>query len=428
MRRALILTMVMGGGLLAQKLSLQEVYAPRVKPDRVILNVTADMATSMAVTFRTSTAVTEAYAEIAVAEDGPLYPKSAKKVKATTATLKSDLGDANYHSVIFEGLQPATVYAYRVGSEAFWSEWHQFRTASQQPKPLTFIYFGDAQNDILSMWSRVVRDSFRQASEAAFILDAGDLVNEGPRDAQWGEWHEAAGWINAMTPSLPTPGNHEYHSLSPIKHLTEHWRAQFTLPENGISGLLESNYYIDVQGVRMISLNSNEKLKEQAVWLDKVLSNNRSKWTIVTFHHPVYSTAKGRDNKEVRAAWQPLFDKYAVDLVLQGHDHSYGRSNLLTGENARTGKNGTVYVVSVSGPKMYNLMKEDWMVRAAEQTQLYQVIRVDGDKLLFESRTGTGKLYDAFELRKRAGQSNEIINHVPDVPARVGLIKGKAED
>jgi hypothetical protein len=52
-------------------------------------------------------------------------------------------------------------------------------------------------------------------------------------------------------------------------------------------------------------------------------------------------------------------------------------------------------------------------VRFAEDTQLYQVITVDGDELRFEARTATNRLYDAFTLRKRAGRPNELIELLP---------------
>ncbi|HUG90707.1 MAG TPA: metallophosphoesterase, partial [Planctomycetaceae bacterium] len=109
-----------------------------------------------------------------------------------------------------------------------------------------------------------------------------------------------------------------------------------------------------------------------------------------------------------------------VDLVLQGHDHTYARSelvghqNVATGVGARSAEGGTVYVVSVSGPKMYRLDRKPVMVRVAEDTQLYQVIRVDGGELHYEARTATGRLYDAFTLRKRGEQTNELIERVPE--------------
>ena len=65
------------------------------------------------------------------------------------------LGVVHYHSAVFDGLQPDTLYAYRVrGAEGAWSEWIQTRTAPATG-PVKFAYFGDAQNGILSHWSRV---------------------------------------------------------------------------------------------------------------------------------------------------------------------------------------------------------------------------------------------------------------------------------
>ncbi|MCP5110744.1 MAG: metallophosphoesterase, partial [bacterium] len=295
---------------------------------------------------------------------------------------------------------------------------NQCRTANQGAAPLTFLYCGDAQNDLHEHWSRVVRMAFTQAPKANFILHAGDLVSKGNSDAEWGEWFRASGWIHRTIPAIVTPGNHEYPRQGGMRSLSYHWQPQFALPQNGADGVKESCYYTDIQGVRVISLNSNELEDEQGAWLDDVLANNPNRWTILTFHHPIYSSARGRDNKRLREAWQPIFDKHGVDLVLQGHDHSYGRSNMVTGVGERTGDNGAVYVVSVSGPKQYQVDRQPWMERLAEHTQLFQVIRISGDLLEYEARTARGVLYDAFALRKQEQGPNQLINGIPDTPER----------
>lgn len=394
------------------KIPAKVLHAPTPQPDRVILTWAGDPKTTQAVTWRTDTTVENAAAEIAVAEDGPLFRKKSRMVPARMERFTSDLGEALYHSVQFENLEPATKYVYRVGDGYNWSEWAHFTTASAKPAPLVFAYVGDAQNEIFDMWSRVVRSAYADAPKLNFLIHAGDLVNTADRDEQWGEWHRAAGWINMSVPSMPVPGNHEYGKQSNGERaLNRNWKPQFTLPGNGLSGLEETNYYIDIQGVRIVALNTNLRQQEQAEWLDRLLSNNPNKWTVVTHHHPIFSTAKGRDNAELRQALKPVYDKYRVDLVLTGHDHSYGRSNVVAGQNRREG--GTVYVVSVSGPKMYQVTPAPWMQRKAEDTQLYQIIRIDGDRLVYESRTARGALYDAFELRKRRNAANKIINRVP---------------
>jgi hypothetical protein len=398
----------------------EKLYGPSRDPDRIILTWDGDPATTQTVTWRTDASVGKPVAQIAESGDGPDFTKAARKVPVVSQTLDAELGTAQYHTAQFSGLEPKTLYSYRVGDGGHWSEWNQFRTASDRPDPLTFLYVGDAQNDIYSMWSRLIRMGFTEAPRTNFILHAGDLVNHGSSDVEWGEWLRAAGWINRSIPSLAVPGNHEYSkTLTGGRALTEYWRPQFGLPLNGLAGLEESCYYVDIQGVRIVALNSNERREEQAEWLDGLLANNPNRWTILTFHHPVFSSAKGRDNKELREAWQPVIDKHKVDLVLQGHDHTYARSNLVSGVNAKSGDHGTVYVVSVSGPKMYEVELNPVMARVAERTQLFQVIRVDGDSLEYEARTARGILYDAFELRKSDGEPNQLINRIPPVPQRV---------
>ena len=416
-------------------------YAPTTVPDRVILTWTGDPATSQAVTWRTSVDVTKAWAEIAIASANPAFEANAKKVDATSQLLKSNLNTAHYHTVEFTELQPETRYAYRVGDGRNFSEWFHFTTASVKAKPFRFIYFGDAQNNIRSLWSRVVREAYRDAPRAAFLLHAGDLVNKAESDAEWADWCSAGRWLNGMMPSIAVPGNHEQAKQKKgPKKISRHWRPQFAFPEHGPKGLEETCYTLVYQDVRFVCLNSNERHKDQALWMDKVLSENTARWTICSFHHPIYSTGKTRNNSVLRAMWKPVLDKHQVDLVLQGHDHTYGRTglntpivepdeaikNVMEGVNLVDGQTGTVYVVSVSGPKMYPMQKHPFMKHQSENTQLYQIIEVNGDELHYEARTAIGEPHDAFTLKKREGKINQMIEQVPRIPAADAQAKDMA--
>ncbi|HEV7379783.1 MAG TPA: fibronectin type III domain-containing protein, partial [Dyadobacter sp.] len=63
-------------------------YIPAAQPDRIILNVTVDPSTSMAVNWRTSSDVTESFAEIAVASADPRFTDKVTRLKAKSETLK----------------------------------------------------------------------------------------------------------------------------------------------------------------------------------------------------------------------------------------------------------------------------------------------------------------------------------------------------
>ncbi len=441
---ALALILLVGSSI-AQSQNQQVIYKapqyekewmqPHVYPDRIVLNYGANPTTTASVTWRTNTKVKTGYAEIAIATAAPKFWRTSRRIKATTTILDgSKVKDAeimaNYHSVTFEGLEPNTLYGYRVGDGNHWSEWIQFQTAAETNDKFSFLYIGDAQNYILELWSRLIRQGFKKAPNARFIVHAGDLVSDAHCEEQWEEWFNAGSFIHSMIAGFPTPGNHEYEPLyegqdDSLEVLSIQWCQQFTLPENGPKGideLKETTYYMDFQGARMISLNSSEYRQEQAKWLKEILCNNPNSWTIVTFHHPLYSASDGRSNTEWRELLKPIFDEFHVDLVLQGHDHSYARGRVASKEyNLTTGINkhdqtGTMYVVSVSGGKMYRLNKEGWQQwgaekdRDAENTQLVQVITVDHDTLCYHSYTATGDLYDAFDLIKNKKGPNTLID------------------
>jgi hypothetical protein len=391
-----------------QKASAADPHDQQKIFDRIILTWKENPVTSQAVTWRSPVKFDKSVAEIAPAEASPDFVKNARQILAETSPLKIDNKFVYCHSVNFTALSPNTLYAYRVGNGNIWSEWFQFRTASNQAEPFSFLYFGDAQKNILSLWSRTIRAAILEAPKARFMIHAGDMVEHKNNDREWNEWFNAGGWIFATIPSLPVTGNHEYKkNKGKYRTLSKFWRPQFTLPENGISGLEETCYYLDYQGTRFVVLNSSKKLEQQARWLDKVLNRNPNHWTIVTFHHPVFSSALRRNNRKLRKHWRPLFDKFKVDLVLQGHDHVYARG----GGPGKVDR--PVYVTSVSGPRMYELERKDWMDRAGENIQLFQVISISGTVLSYKSITVTGEVFDAFDLVKKDGKPRELINRIP---------------
>src|SRR5690606_10086823 len=95
------------------------------------------------------------------------------------------------------------------------------------------------------------------------------------------------------------------------------------------------------------------------------------------------------------------------DIVLQGHDHTYCRGQNLS-KTIPGSENNPMYIVSVSGPKMYGLGTNFWSDRVASNTQLYQHISINGDTLSYESYTVAGDLYDNFLLIKNEDGVNEV--------------------
>jgi hypothetical protein len=185
---------------------------------------------------------------------------------------------------------------------------------------------------------------------------------------------------------------------------------------------------VNYTNLKVVSLDAEQidespmYLEKQKVWLDSVLKHDPKKWTAITFHYPVYSTKPNRDNENLRNHFKPLFDKYKVDIVLQGHDHAYGRgmvNNVPTGKNVKDELSGTMYVVSISGPKMYDVSNDPWMQRKARSTQLFQIITIEKNNLAYQAFTANGELYDAFDLVKSEKKGNKLVNKIPNTKERL---------
>ncbi|MGD8810232.1 MAG: metallophosphoesterase family protein, partial [Gammaproteobacteria bacterium] len=419
-------------------------------PDRIVVTLAEDPRESFSVSWRTDAGVRGARAEIVVAgmqsridlaaavvpAESQIVELARKRVDDAVFSLRwnDNLAPVAYHSVTFTGLAPDTLYAYRVmGAEGHWSEWLQTRTAPSADEPFRFLYFGDTQDGIRSHWARVVREAFTTAPDARFAVHAGDLVNVASRDFEWAEWFEAVGFIHGMIPAVPVVGNHEYFDglrdadNRSVNSLSLQWQPQFVLPEARAlpAELAETVYALRYGEAIVVVLNSmaDAYYAAQAEWLDDVLAASDANWKIVVMHHPLFELVARsypglvETGPQRREAFLPVIERHGVDLVLQGHDHAYGRGAAHAVSERRSGSVGTVFVTSSSGAKMYRIAEEGWsefeafgveLTRRGENTPLFQVVAIDGDSLTFEAHTATGLLYDAFRLDKRALGRNRL--------------------
>ena len=398
---------------------------PTVFPDRIILTWNADPARTQAVSWRTDQSVRSGAAEL-VGSDGAIkwvqYENRTREALMDPASIRrvpaasQDHAETRslYHQAVFDALTPGREYFYRVGDGEHWSEWLSFRTAAGGREPFRFLYFGDAQFGLRSLWPRALRAALRAAPDARFLVHAGDLVDYGDSDVEWGQWFDSGGWILASVPSIPSPGNHEHTKLSAkpeVWRLSPFWRLQFTLPEHAPQAVAEQAYYVDYQGTRIISLNSVHQIEDQAVWLKDVLRHNPNRWTIVTFHYPLYDAGKRAASLPAmnlaRKLWGPIFIEHAVDLVLTGHWHEYFRGPVPP-KSKGDGTVGPMWVTSTAGG-------------CCLPTQLYQVVSVNGDRLDFDATTVDGRAYDGFTLVKGRGRRDTVRERRPPGASIVGF-------
>jgi 3',5'-cyclic AMP phosphodiesterase CpdA len=176
---------------------------------------------------------------------------------------------------------------------------------------------------------------------------------------------------------------------------------------------MEGKHYYDFKApkedVRFIALESTYMEPEQQAWLEKTLSASREDWKIVFQHHPLYSSGKTHGSDErLRAAMEPLLIKYGVSLVLTGHDHLYERSKP---------QQGITHFVAGSGGKLRRgdfRPNQPFSARLVDSTNVFVVMEVKGDQLVFNSIATDGSVVDSGVLtrvkpapRDTAGQTKE---------------------
>ncbi len=387
---------------------------PAIYPDQIILGWRGDTATSQAVNWRTqlTAGIDRAQAEIIPAthrvvltnypngtREAQVDPEGVRTVQGETTTLQDP--PVAYHSVNLTGLTPGEIYAYRVGDGEHWSEWFQFRTADASPRPFKFLYFGDAQFGIRSLWPRALRAAVMKAPDARLMIHSGDLVNYEGSQVEWAQWFQAGSWLLSTIPNLPAPGNHDHRKTSEKPEewaISRFWEPQFAVPENGPSVLRKQAYSTDYQGVRFVILDSVDHIEEQAQWLRKVLAapdgpRPHPNWTVAAFHYPLFDGPKKEASLQAmnlaRAKWAPLLQEFGVDLVLTGHWHDYTRGSVPTApENVRL--HSPMWASSTGGG-------------CCLDSQLFQVIEVDGDRLAYDSFDVAGRAWDGFTIQKTRG-------------------------
>ncbi len=381
-------------------------HPPSDRPDHVVLTWSGDPRTTQAIQWRTGPGVRRGQVSVVKKSDHfRPSPRRPKRVRASGPEVLEDrylVNSPRVHRFTAEltGLEPGTTYLYAVGdgTRDGWTEYAEFTTAPDGAVPFSFIYMGDAQNG-LDRWGTLLANAQRSRPDAAFHLMAGDLVNRGAERDDWDSFfHNATGVFNRR-PVVPVIGNHECQGGHPGLYL-----RHFALPGNGPDGVEKGRAYaFEYSNALFVVLDSNLPPETQTDWLERQLAGSRATWKFVSYHHPAYSSAPKRDNLKLRDAWTPLFDKHHVDLALQGHDHAYLRTYPMKG-NARVGsaKEGTVYIVSVSGTKMYEQDPRDYTEFGLTNVPLYQVLdlQISGNRLVYRAYDIDGTLRDHFIIEK----------------------------
>ena len=312
--------------------------------------------------------------------------------------------DAKIHEVKIPNLKTQTQYFYRVESvtaakEKYQSKVSTFQTAVHADSPFAFAVISDTQGNpaVSSVLANMAWDQ-----RPNFLLHPGDLVSTGKNKDHW---------LNHFFPGMrplidrvaffPVLGNHEQNA--------DHYYNYVSLPEP------EYYYTFQYGNAQFFMVDTNQNVgvgSKQYEWLKDTLEKSTATWKFVCHHHPPYSSDENdygdlwKSNKSSRGDLRarvlvPLYEDNGVDIVWNGHIHSYERTWRIRRGKA-VEKDGPFYMITGGGG---GGLETPSPVRPFFQNNVrhghhYVMVSLNGGTLEMKTFTLEGRMFDYLKIVK----------------------------
>jgi Calcineurin-like phosphoesterase/Purple acid Phosphatase, N-terminal domain len=375
-----------------------------------------------------------------------------------------------YHARV-GGLRPGATYAYAVTSDNDGNAADPFsatfRTAPQGRAPFRFTSFGDLATPntawVLSYGQSAYAVEAVESFQPLFHLLNGDLcyadLNPTDQPDVWRDFGNNNQTSAANRPWMPCLGNHEVEFDNGAQGFTS-YLTRYTLPDNHVPGFGARWYSFRIGSVLFVSLDADDVVYQdagafvagpsaltpatgtgnppiepgtsfyvrgysggaQTEWLERTLAAGRGDesvdWIIVQTHQCAASSSVTGNGSDlgIRQQWLPLFDRYEVDLVLNGHDHDYERSFPVRGADRDVGTRvSTGAVVDTLRP--HPVTTKDTGVFDTSQGTVHLILGCGGtDANLDDYRTDTAGGQRQAKVFTRANRP--VLTSAPDVYTR----------
>ena len=147
-------------------------------------------------------------------------------------------------------------------------------------------------------------------------------------------------------------------------------------------------------GARFWALDSRTLDPDQLAWLAEGLKDSGSRWKIVFFHHPIYTSGRYTAGAaSLRRALEPVLVNGDADVVLSGHEHFYERTQP---------QRGIFYFVSGAAGSLRrgDITQGDLLARGFDTDYSFMLMEIADDELYFQAISRVGETVDAGVLRK----------------------------
>lgn len=310
------------------------------------------------------------------------------------------------HEQRITGLAADTQYFYRITAtsnrgEKIESPVLTFQTAPAPGRPITFAIISDTQNNP-EVAGKMAAHAWAQRPH--FLLHPGDLVDAGGKKEQWtGQFFPSMKPLVERVAFFPVLGNHEQNAA--------HYYNYMSLPDP------EYHYTFVYGDAQFFMIDTNKQVgpdTEQYQWLQRELGKSEARWKFACHHHPIYSSDENdygnlwKTNKGTRGDTNArqlarLYDQYGIDIVWNGHIHSYERTwPVKDGKPAESGQ-GTIYMVTGGGggPLETAGPVRPFFQNTVKHGHHYCMARINGNRLEFSAYDLEGRLFDTMTIEKK---------------------------
>jgi len=356
------------------------------------------------------------------------------------------------NKVTVTGLEEDTLYYYTCRGDNGFTAAAPFRTRSSGSFKLLFVSdiqcsSSDTDDSVREAcarsWQNTLASALGANEDISFIIAAGDNTNAG----------KTSEWIAALSPpalrSLPLAtavGNHDMKTTVYSRYVNNPNSYLGKTPN-----YVGNGYWFTYGEVLFIFYNTGKynMADQYALTQAAVAANPGAKWRVAVMHNDIYGTGGHADvnaNNEVhfmQCAYGALFEDFAIDFVLAGHDHIYGRSYYMAdnrvvdnpgyGQGAVTDPEGVIYFTASAAAGRSRVPDEPyhyfWLAYSYPYTDvpIYSTIAFDGGKCLVESFiSDTGEQVDSFQINKttffQGEQPAGQLQYIIQIISRIDLL------
>ena len=310
-------------------------------------------------------------------------------------TVRATVSDGVQHATI-NGLTPGVEYQYRVGNRS-----GRFMAPPDASQQVRFAVLGDSRTGDDAHRAIVSRIA---ETRPDFYLTTGDAVPDGNRRSQWQKFFDIERPLMSIAPFCGVRGNHDGDATLFEDLVTLRSDTPGSAPTYGS---------MDLGPAHFVMLDTETAVvpgSPQYVFAEHDLAANHDKPLFVLLHRPLFSSGMHGGNPAIQQALGPLFQRYGVDVVFQGHDHHYERTEPI---------NGVTYIVTGgAGAPLHDAAGGPWTM-VKEASHHFMVVEANGTRVHVMAKRSDGSQLDSFDIDPRANNAGRYA-HATSMPTAGG--------